>query len=291
MKKLLLGYYSIIGYLYKFLVDIGLVSIPSLSANCENNVIVSITSYGRRVSTSVVYYTLVSILRQSQKPKRIILWLDKLKWSESTLPSRLLSLKKNGVEFILCNDVKSYTKLVPCVKKYPKDIIVTLDDDIIYSSHTIEQLLKAHSLYPNDICCFQALKIQCVNDIPTNYHRWVNYMQSYRGKGLIFPLGVGGVLYPPNCLHQDVLREDLFLRLCPHADDIWFWLCGLRAGTNVYVIEKKGRDYSFDSLYQYLHKGSALTHTNRSEHQNDNQFLSVMNHYNMRIRNGILVPA
>ena len=52
------------------------------------------TSYGRRVEKSVVYYSLVSILRQTVKPDRIILCLDGIKWNDENLPKKLVSLKK-----------------------------------------------------------------------------------------------------------------------------------------------------------------------------------------------------
>lgn len=57
------------------------------------------TSYGRRVEKSVVYYSLVSILRQTVKPDRIILCLDGIKWNDENLPKKLVSLKKKVLSF------------------------------------------------------------------------------------------------------------------------------------------------------------------------------------------------
>lgn len=288
MNKIVLGVYALLGYVYKFLIDLGALKIPELFCSCNDDIIVSITSYGRRVETNVVYYTLVSILRQTRQPKRIILCLDKTKWSESTLPPKILSLKNKGVDFLFCDDVRSYTKLVPALQKYNKSIIITLDDDIIYSRHTIENLFSAHEAYPKDICCFQALHMICTDGVPSQYRKWKEIKPPFRGKGSVFPLGVGGVLYPPDSLHHDVVRSDLFLNLCPQADDIWFWFCGLRNKTNICVVEKQGRDISFDSLYQYFNKGTALTHSNRFENQNDMQFAEVMKYYGLVVRDDAL---
>lgn len=33
-----------------------------------------------------------------------------------------------------------------------------------------------------------------------------------------FLTGVGGVLYPPACFSNEVLREDIFLKYAPYAD-------------------------------------------------------------------------
>ena len=88
----------VLGYIYKWLIDCKVFVIPSLSPNPNINskLIVSMTSYGRRVEKSVVYYSLVSILRQTVKPDRIILCLDGIKWNDENLPKKLVSLKKKG---------------------------------------------------------------------------------------------------------------------------------------------------------------------------------------------------
>lgn len=118
----------VLGYIYKWLIDCKVFVIPSLSPNPNINskLIVSMTSYGRRVEKSVVYYSLVSILRQTVKPDRIILCLDGIKWNDENLPKKLVSLKKKGVEFLFCEDMRSYTKLIPCLVKYPNDSIITV---------------------------------------------------------------------------------------------------------------------------------------------------------------------
>jgi hypothetical protein len=46
----------------------------------------------------------------------------------------------------------------------------------------------------------------------------------------LLPTGVGGVLYPPHALHSDVTDSTLFMKLCPTADDLWFYWMARRAG-------------------------------------------------------------
>jgi hypothetical protein len=41
----------------------------------------------------------------------------------------------------------------------------------------------------------------------------------------------GGALYPPGSLHPIVSDRSLFRRLCPDADDLWFYWCARMAGT------------------------------------------------------------
>jgi hypothetical protein len=41
---------------------------------------------------------------------------------------------------------------------------------------------------------------------------------------------VGGVLYPPHSLRADMMDADLFTKIAPSTDDIWFWAAGVANG-------------------------------------------------------------
>ena len=64
ISKFIVLWRAILGYCYKWLVDLKILRIPTLKDSCktDNRIIVSMTSYGRRIATSVVYYSLVSAL-------------------------------------------------------------------------------------------------------------------------------------------------------------------------------------------------------------------------------------
>lgn len=286
INKFVILWYAILGYCYKWSVDLKILSIPSLKQvkrEQGERIIVSMTSYGRRISSSIVYYSLVSALRQSVQPDKVTLWIDKTKWSEDNLPKKLRKLKSKGVEYRFCEDVRSYTKLVPALKEYPNDIIITFDDDIIYRSNTIQQLYDEYLKHPNAVCCLNPLEVRVVNGIPSKYETWTTFDNNVEDNVMVFPCGVESVLYPPNSLSQQVTDEKLFKSLCPLADDIWFWFCGCLNSTTRRGIRKKSASYSFDAIYQYFHKGSALTHTNRFEHANDRQFRDLFEHYGVVI--------
>ena len=51
-------------------------------------------------------------------------------------------------------------------------------------------------------------------------------------------LGIGAVLYPPHALGNLVFDRQLFLRLCPTNDDIWFWYCATKSGTPIFRAPK-----------------------------------------------------
>lgn len=272
------------GYGYKYMVDLGVLKIPYLNNhNCD--IVVSLTSYGRRVADCVVYYTLVSLLRQKEQPSRIIMWLSESEWNNDKLPRKLKKLIDRGVEIRYCKEMRSYKKLIPTLKICPDSNILTVDDDIIYTKDTVSLVWRMYKQIPNTVICLNASMPIIKNGIPSNYASWNSLKKSERGL-CIFPIGCGGVLYPKGALHRDVMREDVFTKLCPYADDIWFWFCCLLNETDKIYLRKPYSDLSFDALYQYFHRGAALTHINRFQHANDKQFKDLFEYYNVSISVG-----
>ena len=212
------------------------------------NVILSLTSYPARIST--VHLTIESLLDQTVKAEEIILWLAEEEFAnkEKELPDKLLSLTTKGLTIKWCGNIKSHKKLIPALKKYPEKVIITLDDDIIYYGKTIETLYNCHIQYPNDIIAhrisrhyFDKNNNYIHFDRPMYYDRkslTLNYLNSLK-KASFFnqQTGCGGVLYPPGCLHNDVLDENKCMTLLPTSDDLWFWLNGVRKKTKVRVPE------------------------------------------------------
>jgi hypothetical protein len=45
--------------------------------------------------------------------------------------------------------------------------------------------------------------------------------------------GVGGVLYPPHSLQKEMLDVELFSKMAPSTDDIWFWGAAVANGFSV----------------------------------------------------------
>ena len=102
-------------------------------------IIISLTTYSLRIHN--VYIALESLLNQTIKPNRIILWLAEEEFNEANLPISVLRLKERGVEIRFCEDYKSYKKLIPTLREFPEAIIITVDDDVIYP---MDQIGRAH---------------------------------------------------------------------------------------------------------------------------------------------------
>ena len=250
----------------------------------KDNFIVSLTSYGRRVKTCAPY-AIYSMLRQSYQPDKIILWLNYKEWNDRKLPLLLSKLKqKKIVDIKYCSDCRSYTKLIPALNHYPNAVIVTIDDDIYYSKDVLKRLYEGYMKEPSKIYSMVATYAEKRESTFIPYRKWkpACYKEVY--DGLIFPLGYGGKLYPPKSLHHDVCREDIFKKLSPSADDIWFWFMALMNGTQHGIANTDGiKYYPLDLVYQKLHKGAALSHENVDEDQNDTQLKNILSYYNIEL--------
>ncbi len=199
------------------------------------DIIVSLTSYPARIGT--VNQTIESLLKQSLKPDKLILWLapEQFPNKETDLPQALLDLQDQGLTIDWYHDIGSYKKLIPTLKKYPNAIIVTADDDNIYERDWLKKLFDGYLQFPHDIQCHRVTKF-LYNGLFRTIPGGHDY---YEGSSFLNKLvGLGGVLYPPHCFYRDILDEELFMRLAPTNDDQWFWIQAALNGVRVRVVNQ-----------------------------------------------------
>lgn len=203
----------------------------------NSDIIISLTSFPERINE--VPYTIYSLLNQSLKPSKVVLWLaiDEFPKKEKDLPEKLLNLKNNGLSIGWCNNLKSFKKLIPSLKEYPSNIIVTADDDIFYQKDWLKSLYDAYLNNPNSIICGRGRKIKLKNKTLDRYETWELCKTQEDASYLNLMTGIGGVLYPPNSLNNNVFDYDLVCKLCPDADDLWFWAMAVMNKTKIVIIE------------------------------------------------------
>lgn len=290
MNKLRILFSSIVGNLYKlqFFCYYILNKNPRKSKRTEDDVIVSLTSYGSRVANSSPY-TIFSLFRQSVFPAKIILWLDKLNWNKNNLPSTLRYLTKYGLEIKFCDDIKSYTKLIPSLNEYPKYNTITVDDDIFYSSEMLQELISIHHVYPRAICSLQfCIPTFDINHTIKPYKEWKEYhivTETMKiDTRLIFPQGFGGILYPTGIFDESVNDIRLANKLCPTADDVWFYCMGLKNNVNKqYIINSKTRYYLLDMFRQLILKDRLRAKNVKEIDQNVIQMKKVLDYYQIKL--------
>ena len=102
--------------------------------------IVSLTSYPPRFATLAL--TLQSLLRQSVRADRTILWIAHA--DMPLLPKGVIDLRAAGLEIRTTDDVRSYKKILPSLDAFPEAFICTADDDVYYWPTWLEELVKEH---------------------------------------------------------------------------------------------------------------------------------------------------
>ena len=197
----------------------------------SEEVIVSLTTHSYRLYD--VYLAIESIMQGTMLPNRIILWLSN-DYRGVTMPVTLQKQMKRGLEVRYCEDIRSYTKLLPALAEFPDSSIVTIDDDIIYPMDMLELLVNAHNASEKCICA------NWIHYIPDNLKEkyvslldWPMATGSVADSPLLFFEGFGGVLYPPDSLAKEVFDRDVFLDICRFADDVWFNAMSLIKGTKI----------------------------------------------------------
>ncbi|MBD5536380.1 MAG: hypothetical protein HDQ99_12125 [Lachnospiraceae bacterium] len=256
-------------------------------AKYAEKIVVSLTSFPERIET--VSETIKTLLMQTQKPNRIILWLgeEKFQHKEKDLPQILLKMQKYGLEIKWCHDIRSFTKLIPTLELCPDAIVITADDDLCYRRHWLKFLYKEYLKHPNMVCAHRVTKFYLENGsyeaVGGGYDTWpeATYLHKLTG--------VGGVLYPPHILNERVFEIDVFMQLCPTNDDIWFWLMavlnnvkicvlkrpdlnliyvkGTQAGTKLTSINDRGEKLFWKAFYNILNQYPILDKMLREEYQ------------------------
>jgi hypothetical protein len=185
----------------------------------EKLVIVSLTSFSLRLKD--LHLCIKSLLQQSYKPNKLILWLGN-DVDVKDIPDSLISLKKFGLEIIIKNEnLGSHKKYFYAMQEFPRDIIITVDDDYIYDRHLVRDLMRAHQKNKIAICTLVGWRMVFDRKLGNLLHRgdWL-----FEKKILANPsheLFIRGpyTLYPPNSLDRRVFDIDTIKRFCQNGEN------------------------------------------------------------------------
>ncbi|WP_144268473.1 hypothetical protein [Desulfovibrio sp. An276] len=248
-------------------------------------IIITLTSYPKRIHE--VYYSIYSLLCQSFKPDKIILWLSLDEFSDKTksLPNNLIELQNYGLTIKWVNKTYySYDKIIHALNYFPNDILVTADDDIFYHRDWLKNLYytfkEKQKIYDNIIICHRMHKITIKNGFPRPYNVWQQEITSNIPDPLNFPTGCGGVLYPPQCFYKNVCNTEEFSKIAPFADDIWLW--GMALLNNYYFITANNCcKFKYIDIYRECNSYDKqnLKYYNITQSNNDKQINNLLHKY------------
>lgn len=248
---------------------------------CEHDVIVSLTTFGKRIHEVAI--TIESIMQGSLKPNKLVLWLGE-DMQDKKLPEALLRQQKRGLDIYYCRDLRSYTKLIPSLRKFKDSVIVTIDDDVIYKYDFLELLIESYKSNPDYIWAYRVHRITFDKDgRPDPYMKWKWGLENLQPSALNFLTGVGGVLYPPSSLAEDVLDEKTFLEICKYADDIWFWAMAFKKGSKVAIVPARyigGINYYYNPE-EPIERTLRSINTTGIKSMNDIQLDNVLKKFNL----------
>src|SRR6478736_4153692 len=104
-------------------------------AHClPGELVVTLASHRPRFPT--LHRTLASLLRQTLRPDRVILWVPEEQFR--FLPSKVRSLAGPVLEIRDTKNIGSYAKLIPALRELPSAYLVTADDDVFYEPRWLE---------------------------------------------------------------------------------------------------------------------------------------------------------
>ncbi|MGB0527355.1 MAG: hypothetical protein ACPGIE_06250 [Flavobacteriaceae bacterium] len=238
------------------------------------NVIVSLTAIESRLDK--LHLVLKSIWDNNDIPKRIVLNLHPR--FKNKLPPTLSELEGAHFEIHYTELDCPHAKLVPSLKRFSDDCIISCDDDLLYQKNWLKLLYEAHLKHPKAIITNQSRIISYDDEqhiLP--YTQWrTSYDASIQSDALL-PIGSSGTLYPPSSLYHEVLNEELFLKLCPKADDLWFKMMSFLNNTDSILAENRAKP----ALPIIGSQQISLSSTNIKEDKNRVQWLALSKHFNV----------
>jgi hypothetical protein len=211
----------------------------------ETEIIVSITSYPSRINAARI--VLGKMLRQTCKPDKILLYLAKEQFRDKKIPIWLRLQNKCGIEIIYCNNLKPHTKYFYTMQKYPDAITITVDDDNYYEKNFVECLYQSYKKHPDAVSARRTNFITFDKGGQINpFIKWKkNYSEIIDQPRIkLFALGVGGVLYPPHCMHNELFNEEKLRSLCLIDDDMWLKIMQVMNNTPVVQVAKYQDEYA-----------------------------------------------
>lgn len=190
----------------------------------KERLVVSFTSMPRRIEN--IPAVVDSIMAQTTVPDKIVLYLHEDDFPKRNLPDAVIGLTDKYKSFEIRwpeRNLGVHLKIIPALKDFPNDLIVNIDDDMIYDEEFIQKLVECHLENPGCVCCNFCHGVKYENDA----FRVVKVPQ-YTGvsnKSVMNRLLSGhGSLYPPHIFDGTcIFDSDAMLAIAKTHDEIWMW--------------------------------------------------------------------
>lgn len=244
----------------------------------DKKIIISLTSFPARYKTLAL--SIKTLLLQSVKPDMIILYLGK-DTSKAELPQNILEMQKYGLTIKDgYEDVRPHKKYLYAMQEYPEDIIITVDDDLMYSKNMVETLIKSYKKYPGSVSARRVHQMLSDKNGLLPYLKW-NFTYTCEKKPSYAMLSTNGAgsLFPPHSLPKAAFSLDNIRNYCLNADDIWLKFMLLKNNIPVVWVPSS---HSMPYIIPHTQEG-ALSRSNNGKSQNDSYIEKLTDIYNVNL--------
>lgn len=201
-------------------------------------VVVSLTSYPARIPT--LHRTIETVLRQTIPPDEVQLWLahDEFADAGKGVLDALGALEATGRVSVCWREesLRPHNKYFDALQRNADDVVITVDDDILYPPNLIEDLVAEHRRHPSAIVAARThlVRLDSAGEIAP-YATWQLEQTCYLDvpRFDLLATGVGGVLYPLRVFDEAVFDEGAIRASSLLADDLWLQAHELRLGVPV----------------------------------------------------------
>jgi len=239
-------------------------------------VVVSLTSHPPRLST--VFLAVESLLNQSFKPDRIVLWLSNAEVADGDIPNELRRQQQRGLEIRMVDEnLSCYKKLIHALEEFPDCHIITADDDFMFPRHWLRDLYRAHRRHPHAIAAHRGYwcSRRAARELRP-YNLWPPADNATAPAHDIFPTCGAGAWFAPGVFGADAQVIDrAFMRLAPGADDVWYKAHALLADAP--AVMARARSVTFPMIFARGSQTKTLWQVN--ERANDARLQTVFNRF------------
>ena len=236
---------------------------PLNSEQREEKVIVSLTSYPARIQ--YVHVAIKSLMVQTYKPDRIILYLASEQFPTKELPSELTELEKYGLEIIWMHDIYGHKKYYySVINQNDNEVVITFDDDIIYPKNAIKRLMKTHKRFPGCVVCERGQTIDKKKLNNPGKWRVISSLGVKKPTYSMNPSPGGGCLIPKGAFHTDATNEEKIRALAYKNDDLWYMFMCAENKTRMVKTRKYHKTFSVVEGSQGEQMAMENVHGNRN---------------------------
>ncbi|MBQ6674364.1 MAG: oligosaccharide flippase family protein [Spirochaetia bacterium] len=246
----------------------------------KRRVIVSLTSFPARFDTLDI--CIKSLFAQSVKPDKIVLYLGK-ECDDAVLPGRLTELEKYGLEIKMgYADIRPHKKYFFAMQEYPEDIIITVDDDLMYDSNMIKSLLESYKDNPNAVSARRVHRITSSGGDLEPYDSFDKcWTKTTEPSHILLSTNGAGTLFPPGSLPEEAFDIDTIKKLCLDADDIWIKFMLIKKG--VPVVWVKSHQSMPPEIPGTQKVALYYSNTDKDNSNNDRCIQAMEEHFNIHL--------